>query len=76
MMSGMIRAKLIDTTNEKTKKYIGEIRGCLLREDRRLFMLRDDGHSILTSTVKECEQDDKRIVAKTLNSTYTLEIVD
>ena len=68
------RAKLIATTNEKIKKYEGEIRECYI--DNVLLMIKDNGHYIRTSTIDEVKEENNFIHVKTLNSVYTLERVD
>lgn len=71
----IFKAKLLDTTNDRVKKYIGEIRSCALSD--RLFMIREDGHYINTSSTKKLipEKDDELVVL-TSNSTYKLKIVE
>lgn len=76
MMTSIIKAKLIHTTNERIKKYIGDVRTCQMRDDKRFLLKRDDGHYILTSEVKEFNQNERIIFFKTLNSEYSLEIID
>lgn len=76
MMASIIRVILIDTTNERVKKYIGDIRTCQMREDKKILLQREDGHYILTSEVKEFNQSGRIIFFKTLNSEYSLEIID
>lgn len=71
----IFKAKLLDTTNDNVKKYIGEIRNCALSDN--LYMVRGDGHYISTSSTKKLipEKDDELVVL-TLNSTYRLKIVE
>lgn len=73
-MVGVINAKLVDTTNSHVKKYIGEIRSCYV-SNNQLRMIREDGHGIITSTIKEYIQDGPRLTIVTSNSKYELEII-
>lgn len=77
-MKNEVVARLIRTTNEKVKKYIGEVRSCYFNGNN-LTMVREDGHYISTSKVEEITsnaEDLNKIMVKTLNSIYELEIIE
>lgn len=77
-MKNELIARLVGTTNEKMKKYIGEVRHCYFNGNN-LTMIRDDGHYISTSKVEEMvssAEDLNKIIVKTLNSIYELEIIE
>lgn len=77
-MKNELVARLVETTNEKVKKYIGEVRRCYFNGNN-LTMIRDDGHYISTSKVEKMvssAEDLNKIIVKTLNSTYELEVVE
>lgn len=77
-MKNELIARLVGTTNEKVKKYIGEVRHCYFNGNN-LTMIRKDGHCISTSKVEEMVssvEDLNKIIVKTLNSTYELEIIE
>lgn len=73
-MISVVKARLVSATNERVQKYVGEIFHCRMHNKNQFLM--DNGQSyILTSVVKEYEQKDEKIIIKTLNSVYELEII-
>lgn len=74
MMVSVLKVKIIDTTNEHVKRYIGETRTCRMLENKSIVLETPD-HVIRTSPVVEITHDDLLII-ETKNSVYTLEILE
>lgn len=72
-----MKVRLVNTTNEKIKKYIGEERnyfqmyGCACLES-----LTEPGYGIRTSKILNEKRDENKIVLETKNSTYELEVLE
>lgn len=73
-----MRVRILDSTNEKIKKYIGEERnyfqmyGCACLES-----LTEPGYGIQTSKIiTEKRIEENIIIIKTKNSDYKLEVLD
>ena len=72
-----MKVRILDSTNEKIKKYIGEERnyfqmyGCACLES-----LTEPGYGIRTSKLITEKRDENRIVLETKNSTYELEVLE
>lgn len=73
-MSNSFKARLVNTTNENVKKYIGEVRTCTIHGNL-LFMIREDGHMIRTSEIKKMKKWEYKYEIETNNSIYELEFV-
>lgn len=74
MITSILKVRILDTTNEHVKKYIGEIRTCRML-DNKSIVLETPEHFIRTSPVVEIT-DDEVLIIKTKNSTYILEILE
>lgn len=74
-MISEVKARLLKSTNEKVReKYLGIVFNCKMCDNNQ-FLMSSENEYILTSIVKEYIQEDNKIILKTLNSIYELEIV-
>ncbi len=74
MITSILKVKILDTTNGRAKKHIGEVRTFRMLPNKSII-LEKQGHFIRTSPVVEISQDNL-LTIKTLNSVYQLEIIE
>ncbi len=73
-MISVLKVKILDTTNEHVKGFVGEVRTCRMLENKSI-VLETPEHFIRTSPVVEIT-DDEVLTVKTKNSTYILEVLE
>jgi len=73
----MMNVRILSSTNDAIKKYIGEIRNMFIQNNQLcLEKLDKPGWGITTSRILEQTREGDILTVKTLNSIYELEVVE